>query len=236
MTALEGLSSQEPAIQSSFKQSLQDLASSISQSARPVSSSSNGSTHKNLFRKSDYDLYMWRQIFTTYMEMEVFESTSERDRGERDIPEAETRLQGFAKRVAGDSLELSLVSRQALESFLQLNVYILDLKKVYAGPLGSPRFLTYSLQFHHGNSEAVRKILKKHTKRTALPPLTLRSVEDLLPSLQLDSQSLPHTLVLALGAILLPILPHLPDYECLICTSLAYKPIRLDCGHFFCVR
>jgi hypothetical protein len=28
----------------------------------------------------------------------------------------------------------------------------------------------------------------------------------------------------------------LDDYACLICTSIAFKPIRLACGHLFCVR
>ena len=32
------------------------------------------------------------------------------------------------------------------------------------------------------------------------------------------------------------ILPSLDDYACLICTSIAFKPIRLNCGHLFCVR
>lgn len=32
------------------------------------------------------------------------------------------------------------------------------------------------------------------------------------------------------------ILPSLDDYACLICTSIAFKPIRLGCGHLFCVR
>jgi hypothetical protein len=31
-------------------------------------------------------------------------------------------------------------------------------------------------------------------------------------------------------------LPSLDDYACLICTSIAFKPIRLACGHLFCVR
>ena len=32
------------------------------------------------------------------------------------------------------------------------------------------------------------------------------------------------------------ILPSLDDYACLICTSIAFKPVRLSCGHLFCVR
>lgn len=60
---------------------------------------------------------------------------SERDRGERDIMETEKRLATFAERVTGrglsDSRQLKLrESRNALEKFLELNVLILNLKKV----------------------------------------------------------------------------------------------------------
>ena len=77
-----------------------------------------------------------------YVEAEVFESLSERDRGERDIVETERRLALFAEQVTGrglsDTRKLKLKeSRDALETFLQLNVLILNLKKVII--LLSPR-------------------------------------------------------------------------------------------------
>jgi hypothetical protein len=54
--------------------------------------------------------------------------------------------------------------------------------------------------------------------------------------IQKESSSLPRSLVQAVGEILLPIIPQIDDYSCLICTSIAFKPIRLFCGHLFCVR
>lgn len=48
--------------------------------------------------------------------------------------------------------------------------------------------------------------------------------------------SLSRTLVQAIGERLISIIPHIDDYSCLICTSIAFKPIRLTCGHFFGVR
>jgi len=200
------------------------------------------------------DLYAWREIFQLYVESEVFESMSERDRGERDLAETERRLSNFAERVTnrglGDSRTLKLKeSREALEKFLQLNVLILNLKK-----------------FQFATSEAARKILKKHAKRTALPipspikhldipssilsgfmddPLVSnqvlvlareKSYHDTLSLLPTATASLPHILVQAIGETLLPIIPHIDDYSCLICTSIAFKPIRLTCGHLFCVR
>jgi hypothetical protein len=35
---------------------------------------------------------------------------------------------------------------------------------------------------------------------------------------------------------LLPIVPQIEDYSCIICQEVAWRPIRLACGHRFCVR
>jgi len=100
------------------------------------------------------------------------------------------------------------------------------------------------------NTEATRKILKKHAKRTALNTSTSLSVVhhsssssssdlDPLSSLLLPLTSaagLPRMLVQAIGERLLVVIPHVEDYMCLICVELAFKPIRLGCGHLFCVR
>jgi hypothetical protein len=91
------------------------------------------------------------------------------------------------------------------------------------------------------NAEATRKILKKHAKRTALPlpAYVLEADSSKITEFALVPQqptSLPRVLVQAIGETLLPIIPHVDDYACLICTSIAFKPIRLVCGHFFCVR
>ncbi|KAG8729799.1 hypothetical protein FRC11_007981 [Ceratobasidium sp. 423] len=154
-----------------------------------------------------------------------FTRATERERakgesGIRDVVEAEKRLGMFAseivKRGLGDRRTLkSAKSRDALQTFLNLNVHILDLKK-----------------FELANSEAARKILKKHEKRTALPSATSLSV---LP-ISRGTGELPQMLITKLTETLLPVLPSLEDYSCLICTSIAFKPIRLACGHLFCVR
>lgn len=64
------------------------------------------------------------------MEMEVFESTAEKDRGERDIRAAEGKLNLFSKRVSDKHHELSTSSKESIAAFMHLNFYILDLKKV----------------------------------------------------------------------------------------------------------
>lgn len=80
---------------------------------------------------------MWREIFQLYVEAEVFESVNESDRGERSLEESERRLQMFATQVTQRGLvaegKFKLPqSRTALEAFLQLNLGILNIKKVRA--------------------------------------------------------------------------------------------------------
>ncbi|KAF9479813.1 hypothetical protein BDN70DRAFT_878342 [Pholiota conissans] len=242
-TTLESIAAQLSEIHGSFVRSLEELSRAIADTAQPASVAaqfhplSAVGTHAGAVRvrtgELKSDLYAWREIFQIYLEAEVFESVSEATRGERSIEESERRLQQFAERVTknglGDRRQFKLKqSMQALETFLSLNLFILNVKK-----------------FSHANSEATRKILKKHTKRTALffpglAPGTLPPSSAPPPLLALAAHthpfSLPRLLVQALGETLLPIVPSVEDYACLICTSLAFKPIRLRCGHLFCVR
>lgn len=114
-------------------------------------------------------------------------------------------------------------------------------------------------QLNYASSEATRKILKKHVKQTALPfppslpreivsaiglvgvevptgsPSTGEMSQALIPPPS-HSVLLPQLLVQAIGETILPIIPHVDDYACVICMSIAFKPIRLSCGHLFCVR
>ena len=103
-------------------------------------------------------------------------------------------------------------------------------------------------QFQFATTEATRKILKKHAKRTALPftaslPTPFAEAphaqlpDDALVSLpQRSSTSLARSLVQAIGETIIPIVPSIDDYNCGICLNIAFKPVRLNCGHLFCVR
>jgi len=77
-----------------------------------------------------------------------------------------------------------------------------------------------------------------------IPPdqqdLILPMLASLSPNASKSSSShgitLAHMLVIQLTEALLPVIPIIEDYECVICTSIAYIPIRLPCQHLFCVR
>ncbi|CCO33766.1 putative RING finger protein C6B12,07c [Rhizoctonia solani AG-1 IB] len=213
-TALSSLGSLQTRTQMRISDQIFSLADTVSSCSGPPARD----------RKSD--LYAWREIFQLWVECQIYQGgATERERasgesGIRDVAEAEKRLGMFAsevvKRGLGDRRTLkSIKSRDALQTFLSLNVHILDLKK-----------------FEMANAEAARKILKKHEKRTALPTATSLAV---LP-ISRGTGELPQMLITTLTETLLPVLPSLEDYSCLICTSIAFKPIRLACGHLFCVR
>lgn len=145
-TTLQSLSAHLLIVRSDFVTTLHTLSRDISLSARPVSSSSSFRPHSsssdpasisipssNFAATAKSDLYSWREIFQLYIEAEVFESVSEADRGERTVEDVETRLQVFAERVKKQELVSKLRLRQsqrALETFLELNAFILNIKKV----------------------------------------------------------------------------------------------------------
>jgi hypothetical protein len=80
------------------------------------------------------DLYIWREIFTLWVEAQIFESRREKDRGERDVEAAQLKLGWFVDQVAKRGLAKKMrhkESRAALESFIKLNVELLDMKRFF---------------------------------------------------------------------------------------------------------
>ena len=157
-TALNSLSAFHASQQESFRQAVESLCGMISSSIQPGNSSSiqvmptpltttltsnnhpssssslavSPKGHKT--KASKKDLYTWREIFTIWIESEIFESNSERTRGERTVEQASARLTTFAnevvKRGLGDRRTMKGKKvRSAWEEFLRLNVLLLDLKR-----------------------------------------------------------------------------------------------------------
>lgn len=152
--ALTSLSAFHVEQQSAFRQSVASLCAMISRSIQPEAAISVLPTplaplpstrlqHRS-FRASKRDLYAWREIFTLWIEAEIFESTSERTRGERTVEQAETRLKAFAnevvKRRLGDRRTMTgKRTREAWEEFLRLNVLLLDLKRFQMANINAAR-------------------------------------------------------------------------------------------------
>lgn len=156
--ALNSLSDLHDKQQKLFNEAVKRLCQLISSSITP---SSSANPIKNLrfstkrLDKSQFsgpvpteysksDLYAWREIFTLWIEAQIFESSSERDRGERSVEEAEIRLKAFAaevvKRGLGDRRTLRRKeSREAWEEFLRLNMLLLDLKRFQLANVNAAR-------------------------------------------------------------------------------------------------
>lgn len=261
--ALLVLSTRLTAVRLDFESKLHDLSRRISDAARPMSAThafrahSAHDTNASVidvqtpsfipFSSHKSDLYAWREVFQMYMDAEIFESQAEASRGERPIEDVEGRMSEFLSQLTERGLAsgrrfTTKESCDALRTFLSLNAFILDLRK-----------------FQHATAEATRKILKKHTKRTALPHPPMLASPFMIPVdatprifsivppsadepggsaalMPRSTVSLSRLLGQALGETILPIIPHIDDYACLICTSIAFKPIRLSCRHLFCVR
>lgn len=146
-SALNSLATLQLAQKRQFTESVQMLA-------REVSAVSSPSRPKS-------DLYIWREIFALWIEAEIFESSRERDRGERTIEDVEKHLEWFVDQVAKRKLAKRMKhkeSRVALEKFIALNVELLDLKK-----------------FQIANEEAARKIVGQRS-----PPLHVLITDGLL--------------------------------------------------------
>lgn len=160
--ALTSLSSFHAEQQEQFRQSVSRLCSMISTSIQPSTSSKSHSIIPTPLTSSGVqptttsgiapsphkpntkDLYAWREIFTLWIEAEIFESSAERTRGERTVEQAEQRLQKFAaeviKRGLGDRRTLrGKKVRGAWEEFLRLNVLLLDLKRFQMANINAAR-------------------------------------------------------------------------------------------------
>lgn len=188
MEALQTLGTQLGAVSDEFMANLSTLSRSISSTAKPMSSTSSSfQPHSNASNPANVsvtttssivqighqksDLYSWREIFQLYVDTEVFESHSEKTRGERSIEDAEERLELFKQRLAergmseGKALKLKQ-SRDALQTFLALNSFILDLKRVGANP-----FIPVTVSpTHSSNSRRQRRRAKFSRSMRSAPP------------------------------------------------------------------
>lgn len=171
-------------------------------------------------RFSKSDLGRWREIFELYLDSNVFFATQECDHGARNSQRALKQLQWFQNEVEKRNLARNFKipsSRQAFARFLQLNVSLLK-----------------NLQFQELNKLAVSKILKKFDKRTSLG--VSKSFPKVILSNRLLAGGIAKDVCASMSQELVSVVPQINDYLCPVCFSIAYRPVRLDCQHVFCIR
>ncbi|ODV83189.1 hypothetical protein CANARDRAFT_9765 [[Candida] arabinofermentans NRRL YB-2248] len=169
------------------------------------------------------DMYAWREIFQLYIETEIFFSTSERSTGNTSIEQSKARLVNFLNSVEKNSLRKRFKNKGSAEAFTEFKAMNMEILKVSS--------------FQTINNMAVYKILKKFDKQTRLnskeifPDIITKSDE-----INILNSSIAKNICYIVAQRILNIIPQIDDYTCPICCSVAFKPIRLDCGHLFCVR
>lgn len=169
--------------------------------------------------KSKSLIYTWREIFHLYTGFQVFFSTEERDGGQRSAASACQRFSNFEEALTKSHLarKLNKRGRHTLELFISFN-----------------KVLLRNIKFLEINAIALRKILKKFDKHTALHarPAFLNLVRPDIPTPENTAKSV----CCVMSKDLIGLVPQLDDYLCPICFAIAFKPVRLRCGHVFCIR
>ncbi|KAI5306554.1 hypothetical protein KEM56_000286 [Ascosphaera pollenicola] len=157
--------------------------------------------------KSSALMYAWREIFRMYLEFQIFFSTEENRGGQRDAASACQRFASFEEVLKKSHLsrKLNKSGRHTLDLFLSFN-----------------RALLRSIKFLEINTTALRKILKKFDKHTALhaQPVFLNLVRPDIPA----PENTAKTVCCAISKDLIGLVPQIDDYLCPICFAIAIKP------------
>ena len=143
------------------------------------------------------------------------------DAGARDVDQAQKQFDWFQKTLSDQQKQGRLVlgkdSKETVDKFIRINVNLLKLMK-----------------FQNMNRTALTKIMKKFDKRTALHARA--SIPDALAQGSAMTNDLARATSFTISNELLQIIPQLNDYLCPVCFTITYKPVRLSCGHVYCIR
>lgn len=160
-------------------------------------------------QRNKNDMYLWREIFNQYVDFKL------------DLKSHFTRknLNQYLKHVTDLKLLKSFRHTKQNTKYFQM-FYELNLE------------LLQFLHFENLNSIAVRKIIKKFDKHTKLKSGTNLSKMIVFQKSRLSTSTIEQIV----ATDIVKIMPQLDDYLCPICFTLAWKPVRLSCSHFFCIR
>jgi E3 ubiquitin-protein ligase BAH len=166
---------------SKFKQDISALETRMSKVAAPT---------------QKVDMYNWRKIFAIYMDAQIFQGQAESDRTFRSVERAKKQMQWFLTQLAQSNLLIKLKTKEskaAFESFMALNTELITMK-----------------HYQMLNQTAMRKILKKHDKRSGLN--ASQSFPEFVPTEHLFSPKLATLLYATITTRLTTIIPQPEDY------------------------
>ncbi|KAJ3183242.1 hypothetical protein HDU85_002268 [Gaertneriomyces sp. JEL0708] len=162
------------------------------------------------------DMYVWREVLSLYLQQQIWFVRGFKDRPMESAREQLVNFQEIVQTSIRTQFR-SPGSTLALQTFLRMNHEMLAVK-----------------QFDEINHTAVRKILKKHDKRTQLT--ASRGFTEFLETQSFFAGSIARVLIFSIQERLTTVIPQPDDHLCPICQDVYWKPIRLVCGHIFCVR
>ncbi|KAF2623388.1 RING-14 protein-like protein [Macroventuria anomochaeta] len=170
-------------------------------------------------RSNKKTIAAWRQVFQMYIEEGIFFGNTEQDHKSHNADKATQRLAEFSNKIARAGLVEKFKKKEnmtALNMFMHINREILQ-----------------GLRFGEINHNAMIKILKKFDKRTALGVKRTfpRQVE--YPEF---SEHLAKAVCAEVNTRILSHVPQLDDYSCPMCCEIEWRPVKLSCGHVFCIR
>ncbi len=163
------------------------------------------------------DFYQWRELFKMYLDSEIYFKYNESSSSsfENSTVSIKQRLDQFT--TAANKLQFKgKTSSHDVYNFVSLNYTLLKV-----------------IQFQSINATALKKILKKFDKQTNF------HVKNQFPKLishHTVGQSVAQKMCSLMHTSMIKVIPQIDDFTCPICFSVAYKPIRLECNHLFCVR
>ncbi|KAI9015306.1 SPX domain-containing protein [Phycomyces nitens] len=166
------------------------------------------------------DMYTWREIFSVYMDAQIFKGKIEADRTMRSVQKSKQQMAWFTTQIQSKRLNTkfkSKTSKTAFEQFIRVNNALITMKHYQAL-----------------NHTAMTKILKKHDKRSGLT--ASQSFPEIVKVKRFFDQKMAHILCALLTDKLISIILQPEDFSCPVCMWVAWRPIRLVCGHVFCVR
>lgn len=142
------------------------------------------------------DMYNWRKIFSIYMDAQIFQGNAESDRTFRSVERAKKQMTWFVEQLGKSNLLNKLKSKEsryAFEQFIALNTELITMK-----------------HYQMLNETAMRKILKKHDKRSGLT--ASQSFPEIVSTEALFSPKLAKMLYSTITTKLTTIIPQPEDY------------------------
>ncbi|ORX80164.1 hypothetical protein BCR32DRAFT_177180, partial [Anaeromyces robustus] len=168
---------------------------------------------KNVASPDKLDTYPWRSILQLYRNVDLWTHNGKVNTWEQ----AKEKLELFKIKTESIKQKFKMEdSKIVFDQLIKLNQDIITLK-----------------QFYSINQNAIYMILKDHDNDTKL-----NACEGLPCFVSTDffSDNACKRLTYEISNSLLSVIPDPEKYSCPICQELAYKPIRLDCNHLFCLK